>query len=100
MPQSRKKVAAFAATGKLLFAERLAVSTLVHSRILLVGAHHNAVQRAVVFGVAVIGAGLDGAFDALVCMAIHNDILLFVWYSLSMNRLQKRIQEKSVILAF
>ena len=40
------------------------------------GAHQDLVQRAVVFGIAVIGAGLDGAFDALVCIAVHIHFLL------------------------
>ena len=69
-------MAADAATGKLLLAEGLAVGALIHSGILLVGAHHDAVQRTVVFGVAVVSAGLDGTFDALVCVGIHNLDLL------------------------
>ena len=60
-----------AAAKNLLCPEGLTVGTLVHGRIVLVSAHQNSVQRAVVLGVAVIGAGLDGAFDALVCMAVH-----------------------------
>ena len=39
---------------------------------MLVGAHQDPVQRAVVLGVAVVSAGLDGAFNALVCMAVHS----------------------------
>ena len=93
MPQSTNKVAAFAATGKLLFAERLAVSTLVHSRILLVGAHHNAVQRAVVFGGAVVCTLLYGAFDALVCLAIHDFFLLCFGFWVSMPRNTEEIRE-------
>jgi hypothetical protein len=65
-----------------------------------VGAHQNAVQGAVVLGVAVVGAGLDGAFDALVGMTVHSCILLFVWYGISMTATKKYIQEKSVNLAF
>jgi hypothetical protein len=38
--------------------------------------NHDAIQRAVVLGVAVMGAGLDGAFDALVSMAVHTHFLL------------------------
>ena len=60
----------------LFLPEGLAVSALIHSRIGLVGTHQNLVQRAVVFVVAVIGAGLDGAFDALVCIAVHIHFLL------------------------
>ena len=57
--------------------EGLAVGALIHSRILLVGTHQNAVQRAVVCGVAMVCAGLDGAFDALVCVFVHGSYLLF-----------------------
>ena len=56
----------------LLFAEGLAVCALIHSGIQLVGAHQNPVQRAIVFGFAVMCAFLNGAFDALVCFAAHN----------------------------
>ena len=55
----------------LLLAEGLAVGTLVHGGIHFMGAHQDAVQRAVVLGIAVIGALLDGAFDALVGMVVH-----------------------------
>ena len=42
------------------------------------GTHQNPVQRAVVLGIAVVSAGLDGAFDALVCMTVHKkNLLLF-----------------------
>ena len=40
------------------------------------GAHQNLVQRAVVLVLTVVSAVLDGAFDALVCMAVHNRYLL------------------------
>ena len=52
-------------------AEGLAVGALVLGGVSLVGTHLDTVQRAVVLGVAVVCAGLDGAFDALVCMAVH-----------------------------
>jgi hypothetical protein len=65
-----------------------------------VGAHQNPVQRAVVLGIAVVSAGLDSAFDALVGMTVHKKILLFVWYGLSMASPRNLIQEKSVNLAF
>jgi len=35
------------------------------------GTHQNAVQRAVVLTVAVIGAGFNGALDALIGMTVH-----------------------------
>ena len=65
---------------KLFFAEGFTVGALIHGGVLLVGAHQNAVQRAVVFRVAVIGALFDGAFDALVGMAIHGIFLLSLNY--------------------
>jgi hypothetical protein len=51
--------------------EGLAVGALVHGRIGFVGAYQDAVQGAVVLGVAVISTGLNGAFDALIGMMIH-----------------------------
>ena len=60
----------------LFLPEGLAVGALVNGGICLMGTHQNLVQRAVVFGIAVIGAGLDGAFDALVCIAVHIHFLL------------------------
>ena len=80
--------------------EGLAVGALILGGIAFVGTHQNPVQRAVVLGIAVVSAGLDGAFNALVCMAVHKKILLFVWYGLSMSRTRKSIQEKSVNVAF
>ena len=64
------------------------------------GTHQNPVQGAVILAVAVVCAGLDSTFDALVCMAVHKRILLFVWYGISMAGSQKGIQEKTVNLAF
>ena len=61
---------------KLLLPEGLAVGALIHSRILLVSAHHDPIQGAVVFGIAVVSALLYGAFDALVGFAVHFDFLL------------------------
>ena len=60
----------------LFLPERLAVGALIHGRICFVGTHQNLVQRAVIFGVAMVGAGLDGAFDALVSIAVHVLFLL------------------------
>ena len=71
---------------QLLLTERLAVGALVHGRVCLVSAHQNLVQGAVVLAVAVISAGLDGAFDALVCIAVHILFLLLIWYAISMTR--------------
>ena len=59
----------------LLLPERLAVGTLVHSGVHLVGTHHNAVQRAVVLTLAMMSALLDGTLNALVG-TIHMIFLL------------------------
>ena len=55
----------------LLFAEGHAVGALVLRGAGLVGANQDPVQRAVVCGIAVVGALLDGALDALVCVIVH-----------------------------
>ena len=89
-----------AAAADLLSPEGLAVGALVLGGIGLVGAHQDAVQGAVVLGVAVIGAGLDGAFDALVGMAVHVLFLLFVWYGLSMARNKELSKGISSNIAF
>jgi hypothetical protein len=62
----------------LLLAEGLAVGALIHGGICLVGAHQNVIQRAVVVGVTVVSALSYGAFDALVCIAVHSHDLLFL----------------------
>jgi hypothetical protein len=63
---------------KSLLAEGLAVSTLVHSGVLLMGTHQDSVQRAVVGVIAVISAGLDGALNALIGVFVHFTYLLFL----------------------
>ena len=45
------------------------------------GAHQDAIQRAVVLAVAVISALLNGAFDTLVCVAIHRFFLLLLKFN-------------------
>ena len=40
------------------------------------GAHQDLVQGAVVLTLAVMGTLLDGTLDTLVCIAVHNEILL------------------------
>ena len=72
-----KRGALFAPLLSLLLAEGLAVGALVHSGVALVGAHQNAVQSAVICVGAVVGALLNGAFNALVSLAIHSLFLLF-----------------------
>ena len=71
---SRGIAAAFAAAifaGSLL-AEGLAVGALIHGGIGLMGAHQDAVQRAVVLVLTVVCALMDGAFDALIGVAFHD----------------------------
>ena len=48
------------------------------------GTHQDLVQGAVVLVLTVVSAGLDGAFNALVCMAVHIEFLLLIWYVTSM----------------
>ena len=59
------------AVPQLLFAEGHTVGALILGGVSLVGTHLDAVQRAVVLGVAVVGALGHGALDALVRMAVH-----------------------------
>ena len=65
-----------AAAADLLSPEGLAVGALVLRGIGLVGAHQDAVQGAVVLGVAMVSAGLDGTLNALVGVTIHVLFLL------------------------
>ena len=75
---AKRKAAAFAAAkDALLLAEGLAVGALVNGGVGLVGADKNTIQRTEVFGVAVIGALLNGAFDALVGITAHNNSSFF-----------------------
>ena len=60
----------------LFLSEGLAVGALIHGRVCLMGTYQNLIQGAVVLAVTVIGAGLDGTFDALVCIAVHFHFLL------------------------
>ena len=69
----------------LLLAEGLAVGALIHGGIGFVGANQNTIQRAVVLGIAMVGAGLDGALNTFVGIAFHHDFLLFIWCKVSMS---------------
>ena len=62
----------------LLFAEALAVGTLIHGGVGLVGAYQNLIQGAVVFAGAVVRTLLDGAFNAFVGMTAHTFSLLLL----------------------
>ena len=83
--------------GNLLSAEGLAVGALLIGGVHLMGAHLNVLQRAVVLGVTVIGALLNGAGDALVCVAIHILFLLLIGFCASMTRLRIFILSKYCI---
>ena len=65
-----------AVASPLLLPEGLAVGALVHSRVLLMGANQDLVQRTVVLSLAMMGALLNGALNALVCMTVHFIFLL------------------------
>ena len=58
------------------------------------GAHQNLVQRTVVLVAAVMGALLDGTFDALVCMTVHKKASFEIEFGNSMGIFRKIIQEK------
>ena len=62
----------------LLLTEGLTVSTLIHSRICLMGANQDPLQGAVVCVFAVMCALRNSTFDTLIRVTIHNDILLSV----------------------
>jgi hypothetical protein len=64
--------------------EGFAVGTLIHHGVAFVGADHDPIQRAIVLGIAVMGAGLNGAFDALIGMAVHTYFLLCFGFGNSM----------------
>ena len=69
-----KTAAEYSAAAKglcLLLTEGLAVGALVHSGVGLMGTHHNAVQRAVICIVAMVGTLGDGTFDTLIGIAVH-----------------------------
>jgi hypothetical protein len=66
-----------------LLAEGLAVGAFDHGGVQLVGAHGDALQRAVVLGVTVVGALGDGTRNALVSITetvAHGSFLLCHWH--------------------
>ena len=95
--KNRKRRHIAAAVGDLLLAEGHAVGALILGGVLLMGANLNALQRAVVLGVTVVGAALHGAGDALVCVAIHILFLLLIGFCASMTRLRIFILSKYCI---
>ena len=88
---SRKNCGSFRRRSmeSLLCPEGLAVGALVLGGIMLVGAHQNPVQGAVVLGIAVVSAGLDGAFNALVGVTIHVLFLLLFGTALVWPEIKK-----------
>ena len=58
--------------GSLLLTEGFADGALIHSGVTLVGADQNAIQRAVVCALGMVGTLLDGTLDALV--GVHNEL--------------------------
>ena len=62
----------------LLLTERLAVSTLIRSGIGFMGADQNPLQRTEICILAVMLTLLNGTFNTLVCMAIHNQVPPFL----------------------
>ena len=62
----------------LLPAEGLAIGTLVHGGVALVRTNQNTVQSAVVCVATVVGALMNGAFNALVSFAIHIGSSFFI----------------------
>ncbi len=62
----------------LLSAEGLAVGTLIHGGVALMSTNQNTLQSAVVAVSAVVCALMNGAFDALVSIGIHNVASFFV----------------------
>ena len=84
----------------LPLAEGLAVGALILGGIRFMGAHQNPVQGTVVLLVTVVGAGLDGTLDALVCMFVHSNFLLKIGFCHSITALPSSIQENASNLAF
>ena len=76
--RQEKYVGRVSGLKQLLLAEGHAVGALILSGVGLVGTHQDALQGAVVAGGGVVGALMDGAFDALVCVS-HEKFLLFSW---------------------
>lgn len=71
---------------RLLLAEGLAVGTRIDGGIHLVRADEDLVKGAVIGAVTVMCALGDGAFDTLVCVAVHNVFLLFICCKGSLSR--------------
>ena len=64
------------------------------------GADEDAVERTVVLAVAVISTLLNGAFDALVCLAVHRFSSFDLGCKHSMPRQRASMQEIASNVAF
>ncbi len=53
------------------------------------GTYHNFLQRAVVGSTAMMCTLLYGAFDALICIIVHNDYLLLSLIFVVWHKMQK-----------
>ena len=73
----------------LLLTEGLAVGALVHGGVRLMGTYQNPIQGAEVCVLAMMGALLNGALNALVCMAIHSLYPPFLMMELDCPHAQK-----------
>ena len=78
MPKIKITAGTPAVIISLFFTERHAISALILRRIALVGTNQNSLQRAVVCFVAVMCALMNSTLNTLVCIAVHNDLLLFL----------------------
>ena len=98
MDSSSKKAAAENTAAnrdfELLLAEGHAVGALILGGICLVGTHGDAVERTVVFLLAVMGALADSTFDGLVGMAVHKKASFEIGFGSSMDRFPKTMLEK------
>jgi hypothetical protein len=84
-PSSKKKCGSYCRrTLFLLLAEGLAVRALIHGRVGFVGANQDAIQGAVVLSIAMVSALLDGTFEALVCVTVHDFQPPFFEFAVSM----------------
>ena len=79
-----------------LFPAALAVGALIDCGIGLVGTDQNTVQRAVVFGLAVVGALMNGALHALVRMTVHMRSSLIL-YRRKTDRFFRRTEKRPAL---
>lgn len=77
----------------LLLTEGLAVGALIHSGIGLVGAYLDLIQAAVILAVTVVHALGNSTGNGLICIAVHN-ILLLVGDAASIPQLQLKYTKR------